>query len=51
MALDVAVIRFPGTNCEFDVVEAVGSLGATGRIVFHDETSLGAADAVVVAGG
>jgi len=51
VALDVAVIRFPGTNCEFDVVEAVGSLGATGRIVFHDETSLGAADAVVVAGG
>ena len=51
MALDVAVIRFPGTNCEFDVVEAVGSLGATGRIVFHDETSLGAADAVVAAGG
>ena len=37
MALDVAVIRFPGTNCEFDVVEAVGTLGA--------------ADVVVVAGG
>jgi len=51
VALDVAVIRFPGTNCEFDVVEAVGSLGAEGRIVFHDESSLGAADAVVVAGG
>ena len=51
MALDVAVIRFPGTNCEFDVVEAVGALGAVGRIVFHDESSLGAADAVVVAGG
>ncbi len=51
MPVDVAVIRFPGTNCEFDVVEAVESLGATGRIVFHDESSLGAADAVVVAGG
>lgn len=51
MALDIAVIRFPGTNCEFDVVEAVGSLGAQGRIVFHDQQSLGAADAVVVAGG
>ena len=51
MPLDVAVIRFPGTNCEFDVVEAVQSLGATGHIVFHDESSLGAADAVVVAGG
>jgi phosphoribosylformylglycinamidine synthase len=51
MALDVAVIRFPGTNCEFDVVEAVESLGAQGHIVFHDERSLGPADAVVVAGG
>lgn len=51
MALDVAVIRFPGTNCEFDVVEAVESLGAQGHIVFHDEQSLGTADAVVVAGG
>jgi phosphoribosylformylglycinamidine synthase len=51
MPVDVAVIRFPGTNCEFDVVEAVESLGATGHIVFHDESSLGAADAVVVAGG
>jgi len=51
VAADVAVIRFPGTNCEFDVVEALGSIGAPGRIVFHDETSLGGADAVVVAGG
>jgi len=51
VAVDVAVIRFPGTNCEFDVVEAVESLGARGRVVFHDGSSLGAADAVVVAGG
>lgn len=51
MAIEVAVIRFPGTNCEFDVAEAVESLGAQARIVFHDEPGLGAADAVVVAGG
>lgn len=51
MGVDVAVIRFPGTNCEFDVVEALASVGAVGHIVFHDETSLGGADAVVVAGG
>jgi phosphoribosylformylglycinamidine synthase len=51
MAAKVAVIRFPGTNCEFDVVEAVTSLGGHAEIVFHDETSLGGADAVVVAGG
>lgn len=51
MARHVAVVRFPGTNCEFDVVEAVTALGGTAEIVFHDQTSLGAADAVVVAGG
>ncbi len=51
MAAKVAVVRFPGTNCEFDVVEAVRSLGGQAEIVFHDQTSLGGADAVVVAGG
>ncbi|MEI2699855.1 MAG: phosphoribosylformylglycinamidine synthase subunit PurQ [Microthrixaceae bacterium] len=51
MSVEVAVIRFPGTNCELDVAEAVEALGATARIVFHDETTLGAADAVVIAGG
>ncbi len=51
MARHVAVVRFPGTNCEFDVVEAVESLGGTADIVFHDRDSLGDADAVVVAGG
>ena len=51
MAAKVAVVRFPGTNCEFDVVEAVTSLGGDAEIIFHDETSLGGADAVVVAGG
>jgi phosphoribosylformylglycinamidine synthase subunit PurQ / glutaminase len=51
MATSVAVIRFPGTNCEFDVAEALHGLGADAEIVFHDERSLGAADAVVIAGG
>ena len=51
MATSVAVIRFPGTNCEFDVVEAVRDLGAEAELVFHDEPSLGSADAVVIAGG
>ena len=51
MAAKVAVVRFPGTNCEFDVVEAVTSLGGQAEIVVHDQTSLGGADAVVVAGG
>lgn len=51
MTTKVAVVRFPGTNCEFDVVEVVTRLGASAEIVFHDEPSLGDADAVVIAGG
>jgi len=51
MATKVAVVRFPGTNCEFDVVEAVEQLGATAELVFHDSTDLGGADCVVIAGG
>lgn len=51
MAPKIAIIRFPGTNCEFDVAEALGDLGAEPRILFHDETSLGDADGVVIAGG
>ena len=51
MAPKIAIIRFPGTNCEFDVAEALGDLGAEPEILFHDEQSLGAADGVVIAGG
>lgn len=51
MATTVAVVRFPGTNCEFDVAEAVEDLGASADIRFHLETSLNGADAVVIAGG
>ena len=51
MAPTVGVIRFPGTNCEFDVIEAVESVGGRGELVFHDATTLAGIDAVVVAGG
>lgn len=51
MTTRVAVIQFPGTNCELDVAEVVSLLGAEPRIVFHDDSSLHGADAVVIAGG
>jgi phosphoribosylformylglycinamidine synthase len=51
MSARVAVILFPGTNCELDVQHAIQSLGGAADIVFHTETSLGSADAVVVPGG
>jgi phosphoribosylformylglycinamidine synthase len=45
------VVLFPGSNCEYDVVEAVRSLGAEGVILWHDRNDLDGVDAVVVPGG
>lgn len=47
----VGVVVFPGSNCEHDVVEAVGSLGGTAELLWHGDTSLGGVDAVVLPGG
>ncbi|MBX3274473.1 MAG: phosphoribosylformylglycinamidine synthase subunit PurQ [Sandaracinaceae bacterium] len=48
----VAVVVFPGSNADWDALHAVRDvLGADARYVFHKETSLGDADAVVVPGG
>jgi len=51
MAARVAVVVFPGSNCEHDVVEAVGAAGGEGRLVWHGDSSLGDVDAVVLPGG
>jgi phosphoribosylformylglycinamidine synthase subunit PurQ / glutaminase len=51
MATVVGVVVFPGSNCEMDVVEAVGNVGGEGRLVWHGAGSLGDVDAVVLPGG
>jgi phosphoribosylformylglycinamidine synthase subunit PurQ / glutaminase len=51
MAAVVGVVVFPGSNCELDVVEAVSSLGADARVLWHGDSSLGGVDAVVLPGG
>jgi phosphoribosylformylglycinamidine synthase len=51
MGARVAVLVFPGTNCELDVARAVERLGGVPELVFHTETTLRDADAVVVPGG
>ena len=51
MAAKVGVVRFPGTNCEFDTVEAVNALGGQGEILWHGDDSIGDVDAVIIAGG
>ena len=47
----VGVVLFPGSNCEQDVAEAMRSLGAEARILWHGDADLGGVDAVVVPGG
>jgi phosphoribosylformylglycinamidine synthase I len=51
VAVRVAVVAFPGTNCEHDVVEALGRLGAEAELVWHTTGSLTGFDAVVLPGG
>ena len=48
----IGVVLFPGTNCEQDVVEAIGHLGGSADIVWHGDRRLpGNVDAVVLPGG
>jgi len=46
-----AVVVFPGTNCEHDVVHALGSLGGEAELVWHRETDLNDFDGVIIPGG
>jgi len=48
----VVILRFPGTNCEFDTQYAFEKLGHTTELIWHKEESLPEyTDLVVVPGG
>lgn len=49
--MTVAVVVFPGSNCEHDVVHALRLLGGDAELVWHRDTDLSGADAVVLPGG
>lgn len=49
--MTTAVVVFPGTNCEHDVVTAIAAQGGKARLVWHRETDLSAFDRVVLPGG
>jgi len=50
--MNVTVLQFPGTNCEFDTKYAFERLGANTCIVWHEEDQIPAdSDLVVVPGG
>jgi len=50
--MNFAVLQFPGSNCDQDVVHVLRNvLGYQAELLWHKEASLGAADAVIVPGG
>ena len=49
--MNFAVLQFPASNCDQDAVHAARLLGHSARLIWHKDSSLGAADAVIVLGG
>ncbi len=50
--MNVSIVQFPGTNCEYDTQYAFDKLGARTHIVWHKQTALpDDTDLVVIAGG
>ena len=47
----VAVVVFPGVNCEHDVVHALEALGGEADLVWHRDTDLSDFDGVILPGG
>ena len=49
--LAVAVVRFPGSNSDFDALRAAEAVGAKSYFVWHRDTDLRGADVVILPGG
>src|SRR5882757_8246494 len=50
--MNFVVLQFPASNCDQDAVHVLRNvLGHSARLLWHKETSLGNADAVIVPGG
>ncbi len=47
----VAIVRFPGSNCDFDTLRAAQSYGGDAFFVWHRDTDLKGADIVILPGG
>jgi phosphoribosylformylglycinamidine synthase len=47
----VAVVRFPGSNCDFDTLRATERHGAEAYFIWHRDVDLKGADVVILPGG
>lgn len=51
MSVTIGVVRFPGTNCDLDTLDALKDLGAKTALLRAEESSVAGVDAVVIPGG
>ncbi|MEE2898859.1 MAG: phosphoribosylformylglycinamidine synthase subunit PurQ [Gemmatimonadota bacterium] len=49
--MKVAIVTFPGSNCDYDLYKAVQQVGADATFVWHRERGLEGYDAVLLPGG
>ncbi len=49
--MKIAVVTFPGSNCDYDLYKAVQQVGADAEFVWHRERGLDRFDAVLLPGG
>lgn len=49
--MTIAVIVYPGTNCELDIAHALSLAGADTEMVWHRDTELAGASGIVLPGG
>src|SRR5258705_6167788 len=47
----VAIVVFPGSNCDVDTLDAARAAGSDAYFVWHRETGLKQADVVILPGG
>jgi phosphoribosylformylglycinamidine synthase len=47
----IGVVVFPGSNCEYDALAAMGVLGAQADFIWHSETDISGYDGVILPGG
>jgi phosphoribosylformylglycinamidine synthase len=51
VTLRVAIVRFPGSNCDEDALRAAARVGLDAYYVWHRDTDLAGADVVILPGG
>ena len=49
--MKVAIVTFPGSNCDYDLYKCVQLVGGDPRFVWHREVDLGDVDVVMLPGG